>query len=154
LRIDILGGLGAHTYTSITKSDGFIATYSSHKDKGKNVVSRNHDSDTSPHLDYGSVVIPPPLGMTQSQWDNAVIAQGESMIESEPLDYELSPDSDQPNKGNCHTTTRNLINGAGGEIPKGYDPKALNPDLHGNRKTRGFGSSIESKSKAASKNSK
>ncbi|GHB58824.1 hypothetical protein GCM10008107_04860 [Psychrosphaera saromensis] len=135
LRTAALGGLGAHTYTVVTQSDGTKTTFSSHKVDGKNVVSKNHSSDTSPHSFAGTAVVSPPEGMTQEQFDNSVLAQGEKMIDSDSLDYSAFPSSDTSSEGNCHTTTRNLVNGAGGKIPENYDPKGMNPDLHGDRKT-------------------
>ena len=133
LRTAVLGGLGSHTYTIVTQSNGSKTIFSSHKVNGKNVVSKNHSSDTSPHLFAGTTVISPPKWMTQEQFDNAVLAQGENMINSDSLDYSAFPSLD--NEGNCHTTTRILINGAGGGISENYDPKGMNPDLHGDRKT-------------------
>ena len=135
LRTTALGGLGAHTYTVVTQSNGTQTTFSSHNVNGQNVVSMNHSSDTSPHMNAGSVVISPPEGMTQEQFDSAVIAQGEAMVNSESLEYSAFPNSDNSGEGNCHTTTRNLVNGAGGKIPESYDPKGMNPDLQGDRKT-------------------
>jgi RHS repeat-associated protein len=134
LKLAAMGGVGAHTYTRVTKSDGTKTVFSSHNVDGKNVVSKNHPTDTSPHFDSGSTTIAPPDGMTQDQFDNSVLEQGEKMIANDSLDYAAFPSADNPSEGNCHTTTRNLIDGSGGKIPEKFDPKGMNPDLHGDRK--------------------
>jgi RHS repeat-associated protein len=133
LRSPIGGGAGAHTYTRITSSDGSVTTFSSTKIDGKNVVKQDLKADNTLHMDFGKSTIAVPEGMTQDQFDQAAIATGTEMVNSESLDYALFP-SDS-NEGNCHTTTRNLINGAGGEINENFNPKSFNPDLHGDRET-------------------
>lgn len=125
-------------YEKVTQSDGTVTVISSHKVDGKNQVSMNHPSDLSKHMNIGAITISPPKGITTEQFDKSVLDQGQSMIDSESLDYSAFPGADSPGEGNCNTTTRNLINGAGGKIPQGFDPKGMNPDLHGNRKTDGY----------------
>jgi len=114
LKTPILGGAGVHTYTKVTQSDGTETIFSSHKVDGNNQVSKNHSSDQANHMFIGKTTISPPEGMTQEQFDQAVLEQGQSLIESDSLEYSAFP-GDQ-GEGNCNTTTRNLINGAGSKI--------------------------------------
>jgi hypothetical protein len=51
----------------------------------------------------------------------------------ESLNYSAFPSGQS--EGNCHTCTRNLIDAAGGQIPKDFDPLGLSPDLHIDRPT-------------------
>jgi RHS repeat-associated protein len=134
------GGLGSHTFTIVSTGKGSPTVFSSHNEGGKNAFSKNHPSDVSA-MNTGkvtdSMVIQPPKGMTSEQFDQAVLYQGEYMTTLEPLDYSAIPSLDgavTPNEGNCHTGTTNLITGAGGTIPKSFDPQGANPDL-GNKRT-------------------
>ncbi len=133
------GFIGSHTFTTVTTANGTVTTISSHNVNGKNVVSINNPSDTGANVNItNSIVIPVPEGMTQAQFDNAVISQGEFMTTREPLDYSAVPVLDGrvlPSEGNCHTTTTTLINGAGGAIPSDFNPYGFNPDLGNNRYT-------------------
>ncbi|WP_306523865.1 RHS repeat domain-containing protein [Rheinheimera sp.] len=133
--LDMSGGsMGAHTFTTVTKSNGESTTISSHNVDGKNVVSINHSSDTGEDVSItDSVTISPPEGVSQEDFDNSVISQGEYMTTLEPLDYSAIPSL--PNQGNCHTTTTQVIGGSGGSIPKSFDPKGANPDLGRSRTT-------------------
>ena len=133
LRSPVGGGMGAHTYTRITSKGGSVTTFSSTKIEGKNVVVQDLEADNTPHMDSGRTTIAVPDGMTSDQFDQAVLAKGTDMVNSESLDYALFPN--ESNEGNCHTTTRNLVNGAGGEVNENFNPKSFNPDLHGDRET-------------------
>ena len=123
-------GLGAHTATTITTDDGRSVTYASYKIGNKNRVVKNAASDHGPNRlpITDSIVIPPPVGMTQNQWDNAVIQAGERLLLMPPQDYAIFPDS-SGSKSNCHVTTNRLLNSAGGSLVRGFNPPGLNPGL-------------------------
>ena len=123
-------GFGAHTATTITTSDGRSVTYASYKIGSKNQVVKNATSDHGPNRlpITDSIVIPPPVGMTQKQWDNAVIQAGERLLLTPPQDYAIFPGSNG-SKGNCHVTTNRLLNNAGGSLVQGFNPPGLNPGL-------------------------
>ena len=129
---DVIGtaGFGAHTATTITTSDGRSVTYASYKIGSKNQVVKNATSDHGPNRlpITDSIVIPPPVGMTQKQWDNAVIQAGERLLLTPPQDYAIFPGSNG-SKGNCHVTTNRLLNNAGGSLVQGFNPPGLNPGL-------------------------
>jgi len=123
-------GLGAHTSVNITTSDGRSVTYGSYNVDGFNSIIRNDPSDHGPNRDpfTDSVIIPPPAGMTQTEWDEAVIQSAENLLNNvPPLPYEMFPDPGVT--GNCHVTTNNILNGAGGALPPGFNPQGLNPGL-------------------------
>lgn len=125
-------GRGAHTSVNVTKSDGTSSTYSSYEADGKNEIRKNDPNDHGPGKDpvTSSVVVPPPPGMTQDEWDNAVEKAFEDKLSNPDLeDYEIFPDPGE-DEGNCHTTTRRGLTEAGGGVPPGYNPPGLNPDLH------------------------
>ncbi|MEP5568882.1 MAG: RHS repeat-associated core domain-containing protein [Halioglobus sp.] len=129
---DVIGtaGFGAHTATTVTTGDGKSVTYASYKIGNKNRVVKNAASDHGPNRlpITDSVVIPPPVGMTQNQWDNAVIQAGERLLLMPPQDYAIFPGS-SGSKSNCHVTTNRLLNNAGGSLVRGFNPPGLNPGL-------------------------
>jgi len=122
-------GAGAHTFTTVNQANGTSTTISSHNNDGRNVVSINHPSDTGANVNItDSIVIPIPAGMTEAQLDQSVLDQAQRMINGVSDVYRLFPND--PGEGNCHVTTTNLINGAGGGIPQNYNPQGLNPGLN------------------------
>ncbi|MEH6587499.1 MAG: RHS repeat-associated core domain-containing protein [Halioglobus sp.] len=131
-----LGPAGSHTFTTITLTSGEATTVSSHSKNGYNVISINHPSDTSAGAKTtDSVLVPVPEGMTSTQFDYAVLNQAKIMLNQPPLKYKLFPNvygnfPEPQSEGNCHTTTSNLIRGAGGLVPISYNPRGFNPGLH------------------------
>lgn len=129
---DVIGtaGFGAHTATTVTTSNGDTFTYASYLIDGKNKVIRNAPTDHGPNRlpITDSVLIPPPMGMTQDQWDNAVIQAGEGLLLIPPQDYAIFPGRSNT-KGNCHITTNRILNNAGGSLVPGFNPPGLNPGL-------------------------
>lgn len=123
-------GLGAHSRTTVTKSDGSSVTYSSHNVNGKNVVRKNHHTDHGPTRIPTSglpVIVPPPPGMTQDEWDDAVIAAAEALrLDTDPDDYNAL---NLFGGTNCHVTTNRVLFGAGGRVPSGFNPPGYNPGL-------------------------
>ncbi|MDP5032367.1 RHS repeat-associated core domain-containing protein [Paraglaciecola sp.] len=136
-----IGKAGSHSMVIVSTGKGDPVILSSLEVNGKNVFGKNHAADVQALANgdiTDSIVIQPPEGMTSDQFDRAVLSQGEFMATLEPLDYSAIPALDggaTPNEGNCHTSTRNLINGAGGAIPKEFNPSGFNPDLHSGRST-------------------
>jgi RHS repeat-associated protein len=125
-------GAGAHSYVTVV-TQGRTTTYGSYKnDAGKNEARRNDPSDHGQnHLPRtSSITIPPPTGMTQDKWDNAVKGAGENRVNTQVQEYKLFGGDGGKESGNCHTTSRNIIEDAGGQIPQNYDPPGLNPGLH------------------------
>jgi RHS repeat-associated protein len=123
-------GLGSHTSVNVTTVDGRSTTYGSYNVNGLNTVVRNDPSDHGSNRDSftDSIVVPPPPGMTQNGWDQAVIDSAENLANNVfPLPYEIFPDP--PASGNCHVTTNNILNRAGGALPPGFNPQGLNPGL-------------------------
>jgi hypothetical protein len=126
--------MGSHTFTTVTTTTvtnnvatTTTTTISSHNVNGLNVITLDHPSDTGNVNITDSVTIPVPQGMKELEFDEAVLNQANTMMQAAPSTYEVFPDN--ATEGNCHTTTTNLIQGAGGDIPDDFDPKGLNPGL-------------------------
>jgi RHS repeat-associated protein len=132
------GGLsvGAHSVTTVIPSKGSTVTYGSYNVNGKNTVIKNDPSDHGSQKDpvTDSIVIPPPAGMTQDQWDRAVISAAENLLNNVPAeDYAIFPTDPRLAgivEGNCNVTTRRILEAAGGFIPRRFNPPGLNPGLH------------------------
>lgn len=121
-------GTGSHTFTTVKREGKKAITISSHNINGQNLVLMNHPSDIGPNVNItDSVVIPVPEGMTEAEFDQAVLDQANKMMRSPIEEYKVFPESGE---GNCHTTSTKLIEGAGGTIPKSFDPEGLNPGLN------------------------
>jgi hypothetical protein len=125
----IVGPFGSHTWTEITDSKGKKTTYSGTKEGDKLGVKKNDPSDTNPNRPSGGIEVPPPDGMTQDQWDKAVTDSGERELQKHnQRDYDLLGGDGGKKSGNCHSTTSDIVEGAGGKIPK-YNPPGGNPGL-------------------------
>jgi RHS repeat-associated protein len=123
------GGMGAHSYITVTDGSGQFLTSGSYNIGGRNVAMINHPSDLgTPRT--SSIVVPPPSGMTQREWDEAVRKAARNREVNQNQAYELFGGDGGTTSGNCHTTTRGTINDAGGQVPPGYNPRGLNPGLH------------------------
>ena len=121
--------LGSHTWVKVTDSNGESTTYSGTKEGDNLGVKKNDPSDTKPDKPSGGVEVPPPDGLTQDQWDKAVKDSGEKELNKHnQRDYDPGGGDGGKKSGNCHSTTSDIIEGAGGKIPK-YNPPGLNPGL-------------------------
>jgi RHS repeat-associated protein len=125
-------GAGAHTNITVTDSFGVTRTYGSYGVDGQNKVIINNETDQGPNSlpRTSSETIPPPPGMSQDQWDRAVNQAGQGRNLTQRQVYDLWGGDGGNTSGNCHTTTRGIINDAGGSIPPNYNPPGLNPGLH------------------------
>jgi RHS repeat-associated protein len=121
-----LEGLASHTYITITKPNGPVHTWGSYSDNGCNVVRYNDPSDVGT-LRTSTITEPPPPGMTQSEWDEAVNLEGIIRKYNVRQKYWPLGGGRDGKYGNCNNTTRGILEGAGGGVPKGYDPPGLNP---------------------------
>ncbi len=123
-----LEGIASHTYITVTDSKKEVNTWGSYKDNGCNKVKHNDPSDVgTPRT--SSVTVPPPKGMTQDEWDRAVNNEGRRRVNEQRQKYWPLGGGRDGKLGNCHNTTRAILEGAGGSVPKGYNPPRLNPGL-------------------------
>ena len=121
-------GVAAHTYVTVTGPSGRVYTFGSYRQNGRNVAREDDPSDVgTPRT--STVVVPPPRGMTQNQWDNMVRQAGRSRVRNQNQRYRVFGGDGGQTSGNCHTTTRGIIEDAGGTIPVGYDPPGGNLGL-------------------------
>ena len=128
-----LPGAGAHTYVTVTNKSNVTDTYGSYKNTlGFNEARKNDPTDHGPNSlpRTSTVTVPPPPGMTQEQWDNAVTRHGNNWVNTSTQVYEPLGGNGERKSGNCHETTRGILEDAGGGVPSDYDPPGLNPGLH------------------------
>ena len=123
-----LEGIAAHTYITVTDSTKEVNTWGSYSENGYNKAKHNDPSDVGT-LRTSTITVPPPKGMTQDEWDKAVNLEGLKRVQNQNQKYRLRGGDGGKKSGNCHTTTRGIIEAAGGSIPKGYDPPGRNPGL-------------------------
>jgi len=127
-------GRAVHTYVEVVRGDGTRCgdriTYGGYKD-GKNLaVRRNDPSDRPGSADKGRTLVPPPPGMSQEEWDSAVIKSGERALErSGKRKYKALGGDGGVTSGNCNSTTSDIIEDAGGAVPEKMNPNGYNPGL-------------------------
>ena len=97
-------------------------------------MKKNIPSDLDPSTDNpvtSSEEIPPPCGMTQDEWDEAVKKSWQKQCDTqdEKREYKLWGGDGGVESGNSNCVTRQIIQGAGGQIPDSYDPPKPNPGL-------------------------
>lgn len=142
--VDLVGGAATHSFVQVTHDNGsqnVVTTYSGYADSiweafspfGTNplIVEKNRGSDwlASFNGSTSSIVVPPPSGMTQGEWDNHVIASGDAQVKlSGEREYSIGGGDGGSKSGNCHAISSGIIEGAGGTIPN-YDPNGYNPGL-------------------------
>ena len=122
-------GLGVHTFVEVRPGSG-KTTYGGYKDGDNLAVRKNDPSDAGGNPNKGYTTIAPPSGMTQSQWDQAVIDSGERELQkSGERGYKLFGGDGGGKTGNCNSTTSDILEGAGGSLPPEFDPSGRNPGL-------------------------
>jgi len=120
--------IGNHSWVKVVTEDQTKTTFSG-TNKGTLGVEKNYKSDYNAIVSSRQV-IPPPEGLTKKQWDQKVLREGEKQMEKNgKREYRPFGGDDGKTSGNCHTVTREIIEGAGGTIPKQYDPPGANPGL-------------------------
>jgi hypothetical protein len=128
----IIGGAGNHSFTEVADSSG-VTRYSGTNERGRHRdlgVRRDYPPDVNARIN-SRIVIPPPPGMTQTEWDAAVRSSGDAAMQMHMTrDYSWHGGDDGLTSGNCHVVTRGIIENAGGEIPAAYNPPGANPGLH------------------------
>jgi RHS repeat-associated protein len=124
-----IGDKGVHTFVEI-RTDLGTTTYGGYKDGNRLAVRKNDLSDAGGNPDKGYTIVPAPLGMTQSQWDQAVIDSGErELLRDSEREYNPFGGDGGNQSGNCNSTTSDIIEGAGGSLPPGFNPPGANPGL-------------------------
>lgn len=111
--------LGTHLWLEILDSDGTKTTFSGHHQRGKLAILKNYKKDFDRACTRGKLIIPPPTGIAEEDWDEMVIQAGDHLLESE--NKSLFFTSFFPNhrtRGNCSTVISRTIALAGRTIPK------------------------------------
>jgi RHS repeat-associated protein len=128
----ILAGIAVHSFVDVTDSSG-VTLYSGTNEPGnKNDlgVRKNYLPDVNAKIN-SRVLVPPPPNMTQAQWDAAVRSSGETTLKRHlKRNYAALGGDGGKTSGNCHVVTKEIVEGAGGSIPAGYEPPAAHPGLH------------------------
>jgi len=109
---------GAHSWVVVVNKDGKV-TFSGTNEPGLKLgVIKNRESDYNRINGVTPVEIAAPKGMTEEQWDDAVIKSGDWQTQkSLKRNYDLLGGDRGYTSGNCHVVTTQIIEGAGGEIP-------------------------------------
>ncbi|MFT7218879.1 MAG: RHS repeat-associated protein [Candidatus Azotimanducaceae bacterium] len=138
LDIAVVGCVAVHARLVIELGNERNFTYASFNEDGKNIVRLIPVSDHGPSKlpTTDAMVIPPPAGISQADWDLLVLMSAGHTLSNPVKAYEAFPDPYQSG-GNCLTTSRRIIEGAGGAIPKGFNPFGLKPDLRKRSGRRG-----------------
>ena len=134
-------GLAAHTSIWVIGNNGTITTISSSStyENGQNIISFNHSDDNPDQVTINEAVyIAPPPGISQSDFDNAVLREAAKAMMSPLEKYKFFPDKNagsgghggSPSEGNCHSTTSKIIEAAGAHIPNTFHPSGRHPGLH------------------------
>ena len=128
------GGFGTHSWTEVVDSQGKKTTCSGTDEKGNKLgVKLNSPPDFSPtksNPETARTKVPPPAGMTQTQWDQAVLASmARKQLKDEARQYKLLGGDSGKTSGNCHVITSDVIEGAGGTVPKTFNPPGFTPKL-------------------------
>ena len=122
------GNAAVHTFVQV-RSGNTNANYGGYKNGDKLAVRKNDPSDAGTP-NKGFTKIPPPPGMSQADWDKAVTDSGKRELnKSNKREYKALGGDGGKKSGNCNSTTSDIIEGAGGSLPKGYDPPGYNPGL-------------------------
>lgn len=97
----------------------------------KTWCEKNHPVDYKKGaVNKKSVKIPPPPGMTQDKWDEAVKTSFNKALKKDgKRKYKAFGGDGGKTSGNCNSTTSDIIEDAGGVIPKNYNPGGLQPGL-------------------------
>jgi RHS repeat-associated protein len=124
-----------HSWVKVVTEDGIKTTFSG-TNKGTLGVEKNYKPDYNAFTS-SKQPIPPPQGMTQKEWDQKVLKEGEKQLGKDgKRDYKPLGGDGGDKSGNCHTVAREIIDGAGGSIPKTYDPPGANPGLFKEKEKR------------------
>ncbi|MDD4020101.1 MAG: hypothetical protein PHV28_19410, partial [Kiritimatiellae bacterium] len=107
-----LEGIASHTYITVTDSKGQVNTWGSYKDNGCNTAKHDDPSDVGT-LRTSTVTVPPPPGMTQDEWDVVVNLEGLIRVHNQKQKYWPLGGGREGKRGNCHNTTRAILEGAG-----------------------------------------
>ncbi len=123
------GGTGAHSWTEVSDTSG-RNSYSGIKDANGNLgVKKDYPSDfdaAKKGTETSKKLVPPPPGMTQAEWDKKVRDSAEKQLKKDgKRTYKLGGGDGGKKSGNCHTTTSDILEGAGGSVPKDWDPPGL-----------------------------
>ena len=111
-------GRGTHVWLEIITADGTKTTFSGAKGGTHLGVIKNYKKDYDRPSTRGTVVIPPPYGMSQDEWDTQIITAGDKIIEKLHKKYLYKGFLPYgKNRGNCCTIINAIVEEAGGQIP-------------------------------------
>jgi len=122
-------GRGTHVWIEVVRADQRKVTFSGANVDGVLAVAKNLPRDFDKIATRGSVVVEPPEGVSQDDWDEKIIESGVWFREhmSKSLTYtSFFPCRD--GYGNCGTVVNEVVRRAGGKIPK-FKPLGFSPGL-------------------------
>ena len=114
-------GMGTHVWLVIEPSGGGEKVSFSGAKAWKNLsVYKNYKRDHDKLASRGEIIIPPPEGMSEEEWERKVCLAGEEIMAEYHNRYLFSGIWPYGKKrGNCCTILSLIIHRAGGVIPRG-----------------------------------
>ena len=120
-----LFGMGTHVWLEIIDYNGEKTTFSGARNGKQLHVLRDYKRDYERDAQHGLLEISPPLGMDERKWDEAVISSALEIQKEMHKGYVFNgvwpwgkTRAGIP-RSNCCWVVRNIIERAGGKIPKG-----------------------------------
>ncbi len=123
-------GLGTHVWLVVIDSAGVKTTYSGAKVEKRLGVIKNFKRDFDKPPKRGQIEVPPPPGMSEEKWINAVLSAGEKVLAEMHLKLRFSgffPCG--KSRGNCCMIAKKIIDTAGGVIPTDRQIYGFTPGL-------------------------
>jgi len=118
-------GRGTHVWLEVTNKAGQRITFSGAKNGIRLDVIKNYKRDYDRAHDRGFIEISPLAGMNEDEWDEAVLEAAIEVQKEMHGKYAFSgirpwgKNSSGISRSNCCCVAVNIIERAGGEIPKG-----------------------------------
>lgn len=122
-------GKGTHVWLEVCLEDGEKVTFSGANVSRRLRLAENLKKDFNKPATRGSVVIPPPAGLSDSEWSQRVVVAGRAVKKSLARNLHYSGIFPQlPGYGNCCTAVLDIVRKAGGEMPE-FRPEGFAPGL-------------------------
>jgi len=127
-------GFGTHVWLEIVSESGEKTTFSGSRSGKRLHVIRDYKRDYDRDAAHGMLEVKAPVGMSEQEWAERVIAVGEEILEEMHDGYAFNGvfpwgrTSAGVERANCCCVIRNIIERAGGEVPSGRI-KGMQPGL-------------------------
>lgn len=122
-------GKGTHVWIEVHLENGEKVTFSGANVSRRLRLAENLKKDFDKPATRGSVVIPPPSGLSESEWARRVIEAAREVKRDLPESILYSGMFPKfPGFGNCCTVALEIVQRAGGAMPR-FKPAGFAPGL-------------------------